>query len=104
MRRHKSPGLCNIDTRTLRKKLRNEGMMLGKIVVDDADLAWEDPNERNSVAETSLERPRFYPRSGQKKVILVDLGCKDSILRHLLSKRLGVLRVPWNSECSKKMV
>ena len=104
MRRQKIPGICNIDTRTLTKKLRNEGMMLGKIVVDDADLAWEDPNERNLVAETSLERPRFYPRSGQKKVILVDFGCKDSILRHLFSKRLDVLRVPWNYDWSQEMV
>ena len=78
--------------------------MLGKIVVDDMDLAWEDPNERNLVAEASVERPRFYPGSGQKKVILVDFGCKDSILRHLVNKRLDVLRVPWNYDWSEEIV
>src|SRR5215470_14086334 len=63
MQRQKIPGVCNIDTRMLTKKLRNQGMMLGKIVLDDTDLAWEDPNKRNLVGEASLERPRFYPRS-----------------------------------------
>jgi len=104
MQLQKIPGVCNIDTRMLTKKLRNQGMMLGKIVVADTDLAWEDPNERNLVAEASLERPRFYPGSGQKKVILVDFGCKDSILRHLISKRLDVLRVPWNYDWSEEIV
>ena len=104
MQRQNIPGICNIDTRMLTKKLRSQGMMLGKIVVDDMDLAWEDPNERNLVAEASVERPRFYPGSGQKKVILVDFGCKDSILRHLVNKRLDVLRVPWNYDWSEEIV
>ena len=104
MQRQKIPGICNIDTRMLTKKLRSQGMMLGKIVVDDMDLAWEDPNERNLVAEASVERPRLYPGSGQKKVILVDFGCKDSILRHLVNKRLDVLRVPWNYDWSEEIV
>ena len=104
MQRQNIPGICNIDTRMLTKKLRSQGMMLGKIVVNDMDLAWEDPNERNLVAEASVEKPRFYPGSGQKKVILVDLGCKDSILRHLVNKRLDVLRVPWNYDWSEEIV
>ena len=104
MQRQNIPGVCNIDTRMLTKKLRSQGMMLGKIVVDDMDLAWEDPNERNVVAEASVERPRLYPGSGQKKVILVDFGCKDSILRHLVNKRLDVLRVPWNYDWSEEIV
>ncbi len=104
MQRQNIPGICNIDTRMLTKKLRNQGIMLGKIVVDDKDVAWEDPNERNLVADASLERPRFYPGSGQKKVILVDFGCKESILRHLVNKRLDVLRVPWNYDWSEEVV
>jgi carbamoyl-phosphate synthase small subunit len=104
MKRQDIPGICNIDTRMLTKKLRNQGMMLGKIVVDDTDLAWEDPNGRNLVAEVSLEKPRLYSGSGEKKVILVDFGCKDSILRHLVHKRVDVLRVPWNYDWSAELV
>lgn len=103
MQRQNIPGISNIDTRMLTKKLRNQGTMLGKIVVDDTDLAWEDPNERNLVAEASLERPRLYPGSGQRKVILVDFGCKESILRHLVRKRVDVLRVPWDYDWSEEV-
>jgi carbamoyl-phosphate synthase small subunit len=78
MQRQKIPGICNIDTRMLTKKLRNQGMMLGKIVVDDTDLAWEDPNERNLVAEASLERPRFYPGSGKRRSSWSILGARTA--------------------------
>src|SRR5439155_16861855 len=103
MQRQKIPGICNIDTRMLTKKLRNQGTMLGKIVVDDMDLASEDPNERNLVADASVEKSRLYPGSGQKKVILVDCGCKESILRHLINAGLDVLRVPWNYDWSEEL-
>ena len=46
----KVPGLYGLDTRALTKKLRTSGSMLGKIVFDK-DVAFEDPNSRNLVAE-----------------------------------------------------
>ena len=73
--------------------------MLGKIVINDEDVVWDDPNQRNLVAEVSLEKPTFYPGAGRKKVILVDFGCKDSILRALIDQSLDVLRVPWIRSC-----
>ena len=76
--------------------------MLGKIVIDDKDVGWEDPNERNVVAEVSVAKATFYPGSGQKKVILVDFGCKESILRHLVTAGVDVLRVPWNYDWSEE--
>src|SRR5207237_10768487 len=79
MQRQNIPGICNIDTRMLTKKLRSQGMMLGKIVADDMDIAWEAPNESNLVAEASDKDPRAYPGTGQKIVILVDFGCTASI-------------------------
>jgi carbamoyl-phosphate synthase small subunit len=103
MQRQGIPGISDVDTRTLTKKLRNQGTMLGKIVVDDIDVAWVDPNERNLVAEVSLNRPISYPGPGRKKIILVDFGCKDSIIRHLVSKGLDVLRVPWDYDWSEEV-
>src|ERR1700730_10926909 len=64
MKRQDIPGICNLDTRMLTKKLRSQGMMLGKIVVDDTDVAWEDHNGRNLVAEVGLEQPALYCGSG----------------------------------------
>ena len=35
-------------------------------------------------------------------MILVDFGCKDSILRHLINAGLDVLRVPWDYDWSEE--
>jgi carbamoyl-phosphate synthase small subunit len=37
-------------------------------------------------------------------VVLVDFGCKENILRHLLGAGLDVLRVPWNYNWSRESV
>ena len=46
-----------IDTRELTKKIREHGTILGRVVVDgeeeEMEGAFEDPNERNLVAEVS---------------------------------------------------
>lgn len=96
MQRNGVPGLAGVDTRSLTQKLRARGTMLGKLVVDDQDVAWQDPNLRNLVAEVSLEQPQLYPGQGRGKVILVDFGCKHNILRCLRARGLEVLRVPWD--------
>lgn len=96
MRRHDIPGLCGVDTRTVTKKLRTHGAMLGKLIVDDEQVDWDDPNVRNLVAEVSVKSPQLYPGRGKGKVILVDFGCKNNILRCLRARGLEVLRVPWN--------
>ena len=102
MRYHEVPGISGVDTRTLTKKLRALGTMLGKLVIDDQDVQWDDPNEHNVVAEVSVTEPRFYGGLGQQKIILVDFGCKESILRHLTNAGLDVLRVPWNYDWSEE--
>jgi carbamoyl-phosphate synthase small subunit len=102
MRQHDVPGISQVDTRSLTKKLRTHGTMLGKLMVDEQDVTWEDPNERNVVAEVSVQQPTLYPGLGEKKIILVDFGCKQSILRHLINAGLDVLRVPWNYDWSEE--
>lgn len=91
------PAITDIDTRALTKKLRVKGAMLGKIVAvnNEKKEAFDDPNERNLVAEVSCKEPTVYP-GGKKMVILVDTGAKENILRSLLKRDLTVVRVPWN--------
>ena len=76
MQRHNIPGISGVDTRCLTKKLRAQGTMLGKLQCDNQDLAWEDPNARNLVAEVSLEKPKLYAGSGEGKVALSILAAK----------------------------
>jgi carbamoyl-phosphate synthase small subunit len=90
------PALHGIDTRALTQKLRETGTMLGKIVKDpSSDLELHDPNKDNLVADVSIKKPKVY-KGGQKRVILMDCGCKFNILRSLLKRGVTVIRVPWN--------
>ena len=89
------PGLYGVDTRELTKKLRDRGAMLGKVVFDDADIPFHDPNKDNLVAEVSTKEIRYYG-SGRLKVLMVDCGMKNNILRCLLKHDVTIKRVPWD--------
>ena len=89
------PCLSGIDTRALTKRLRHAGVMLGRLLAEGEDIALEDPNARNLVAEVSVRERIVYPGNG-KTVLLVDCGCKESIVTELRARGLTVIRVPWD--------
>jgi carbamoyl-phosphate synthase small subunit len=89
------PALEGVDTRALTKHLREKGALLGQIVCSDEAIKWHDPNEDNLVSQVSVDKPVVYP-GGNKRVVVVDCGCKNSIIRHLLSRGATVIRVPWD--------
>ena len=89
------PCLSGIDTRALTKRLRHAGVMLGRLVIEGEEIALEDPNERNLVADVSARSRVVYPGGG-KTVVLVDCGCKESIVTELRARGLTVIRVPWD--------
>ena len=96
------PGISGVDTRMLTRRLREKGSMLGKLILNDVEVDWDDPNERHVVAEVSVREPVWYgAENGDKKVILIDLGCKDNIVRSLNSRGINVLKAPWNYDWSQ---
>ena len=59
------PGIYGIDTRVLTQKLRQKGVMLGKIVAQDKDVDFWDPNTENLVQRVSPKQIRVWkPSSG----------------------------------------
>jgi carbamoyl-phosphate synthase small subunit len=88
-------GIYGIDTRSLTKKLRKKGTLLGKIVVNNENTTFEDPNKRNLVSEVSIEQPIVYEK-GKKKIVIVDCGSKNNIIRAFLKRNFTVIRVPWD--------
>jgi carbamoyl-phosphate synthase small subunit len=90
---HRVPAICGIDTRALTKKLREHGVMLGKIIYV-GDIAFLDPNKRNLVADVSVKAPKLFGKG--KRIVLVDCGAKNSIISGLVSTGLEVLLVPWD--------
>jgi carbamoyl-phosphate synthase small subunit len=89
------PGIYGIDTRELTKKLRMNGTMLGKIIFDNKDIIIKDPNKRNLMPDVSIKKPIIY-RKGKKKIILIDCGTKNNIIRAFLRRGFTVIRVPWD--------
>lgn len=89
------PGLFGIDTRALTKKLREHGSMLGKIVFPNQEVDLYNPNEDNLVAQVSTPEVVEYG-NGKYKVVLVDCGVKNNIIRCLLKRDVTVKRVPWD--------
>jgi carbamoyl-phosphate synthase small subunit len=94
----KIPAISGIDTRKLTRNLRDKGTMLGKIVIDDNQtLKFDDPNKTNLVAEVSVKKPVEY-KKGKKKIILVDCGTKNNIIRAFLGRDITVVRVPYDHD------
>ena len=90
------PGIYGIDTRALTKRLREKGVMLGKIVYEQENaIAFDDPNTRNLVAEVSIPEPIVYEK-GKKRIAIVDCGVKHNIIRAFLRRNMTVIRCPWD--------
>lgn len=123
LKREQVPGITGIDTRELTKVLRKHGVMMGRIVFDDAmdNGEWKMDNygEVNYVDRVSCKdiivyaagESKTFPvstpkeelnsqlsifHSQLKKVVLVDCGVKTNILRCLLRRGVEVIRVPWD--------
>lgn len=95
LKEYKVPGIYGIDTRALTKHIRETGAILGKIIVDDQDVEFHDPNKDNLVAQVSIKEPKTYG-NGKHKIVMVDTGAKYNILRCLLKRDTTVVRVPWD--------
>jgi carbamoyl-phosphate synthase small subunit len=89
------PCLAGVDTRALTKRLRHRGSMLGKIRIGDDDPPFIDPDRTNLVAAVSTPERIVYP-GGARTVVVVDCGCKSSIIENLRKRNLNVIRVPWD--------
>jgi carbamoyl-phosphate synthase small subunit len=83
----------------LTKILREKGTMLGKIICDNQEINFYDPNIDNLVAQVSTQEKKIYGR-GKYKILLIDCGVKYNIIRNLIKRDATVTLVPWNYDFS----
>ncbi|KAF0150560.1 MAG: carbamoyl-phosphate synthase small subunit [Ignavibacteria bacterium] len=95
------PGIYGIDTRRLTKILREYGTMLGKIVVDKQKIEYYNPDIDNLISKVTVQQVEKYG-SGKKRILLVDCGCKKSILQNLIDRNVTVVRVPYDYDVAKE--
>jgi carbamoyl-phosphate synthase large subunit/carbamoyl-phosphate synthase small subunit len=90
------PAITGVDTRELTKIVREKGTLKGKLVFPDGDdIPFINPDDENQVAKVSCKEVLTYG-SGKYKVVLVDCGVKNNIIRCLLRRDVTIYRVPWD--------
>lgn len=101
MLEHEVPGIYGIDTRELTKTLRENGTMLGKIIYEEEEVDFYDPNKENLVNLVSINEKQVYG-NGKYRVVLIDCGVKNAIIKNLLKRDVTVIRVPWDYDYSQE--
>ena len=96
------PWICDIDTRALTKKLRTKGSMLAVITkTPEQPPTFQTKPQNYHVKHVSINKVECYP-NGEKKLIIVDCGMKENILRALKRFPWSVQRVPYNYDYSEE--
>jgi len=104
--KHKIPAIEGVDTRALTQKLREHGVMLGKIAPENAkyskSMLFSDPNESNLLDEVSVTKKTILKPKGKSKatVVLIDCGIKHNIIRSFLDRDVSIIRLPWDYDLS----
>jgi carbamoyl-phosphate synthase small subunit len=113
---NKIPAIQGVDTRALTQKLREHGVMLGKITSQEAkyakDLKFENPNLTNLVAEVTCKKMMILEPPDEcaplkkhlRTVVVYDTGVKHNILRSFLNRGVRIIRVPWDFDLTKLKV
>ena len=98
LKREGVPGITGIDTRELTKVLREHGVMMGQIIFDDEpdNIPTAEYEGINWVDKVSCKDIIRYNEGAGRKVVLVDCGVKNKIIRCLVNRGVEVIRVPWN--------
>jgi len=98
--------VTGIDTRALTRRLREHGTMKGWLVPADMTL----DEAKRVAASVDMQRevfrlvaPASPGRHGGKgpAIMLVDAGAKDHMVRSLLARGAGVLRIPWHARLAE---
>ncbi len=100
LKTHQVPGIYGVDTRALVQRVKLRGSMRAKILVgENRDVSFAASQSHNQSAHVSVKRPVSYG-SGNKKIILVDCGTRNSLIRSLIAPDTTVLRVPYTYDFS----
>ncbi len=89
------PGIFGVDTRKITQIIRENGSMKAKILIDEQDISFVDTSKINLVDLVSVKEKEVYG-NGKLKILLVDCGVKNNIIRRLIQHDATVIRVPWN--------
>jgi carbamoyl-phosphate synthase small subunit len=100
------PAMEGVDTRSLTRHLRRHGTIEGQLLLDASEkqaclaagnalTAPEAVDMAGVIGIVAPQEVRHYP-AGELRILLVDTGTKENIVRCLQTLGATVIRVPWN--------
>src|SRR5262245_34035366 len=97
------PGLTEVDTRTLTRRLREHGTMRGWLYPAAMDPAQgqqqaESVDMREEVFRLVAPYEPIRYEGGKPRILLIDAGAKDNLVRSLLARGASVVRAPWHAD------
>jgi len=104
MEKQKVPGIYGVDTRAVAIRLREQGTMRGKILIEEkankgfSDVSLKKINQSNHDGVELKEIKTYFPASKKLniKIALIDCGVKANVIRCLLDRGAEVHRIPCN--------
>ena len=106
LKKQNVPGIYDIDTRALTKKIRQKGVMNGRLTTSIP--SFESAEELSSfviedaVASVTTKEIYSVPTGvANHHVVLFDFGCKENIIRKLHSLGCAVTVVPSDTTCKE---
>lgn len=112
LKKHRVPALYGVDTRELVKEIREKGSLRGMILPDEpspdiidrtlATLRSASPTEGNNLAIQVGTQHAYLYRDAEPpqtppvidRIVVIDFGCKQTILKHLATIAAEVTVVP----------
>lgn len=101
MKMKEIPGIADIDTREITRKLRDHGSMKAIMTEPDANIEEVVAMLKNAelpkdgVAKVSTQKPYPIPSRGHK-VVMIDLGTKFGLIRELNKRGCDLVVMPYN--------
>ena len=106
----KIPGISNIDTREITKKLRSDGVQMASLAVSDTEIDTEkiieqlkttvNYNSKQFMNDVSTSQIQTFGNE-DKTVVVIDVGVKNAIIRNIRDIGYKVIKVPWNTTVEK---
>jgi len=92
------PGICGVDTRTLTRYLREFGTTMGTLLISEKTSSSEISQVDYTKCLDIIAAPAItHHGDGDIKILVIDTGAKENIIRSLLKRNIQMIRAPWNA-------
>jgi carbamoyl-phosphate synthase small subunit len=96
------PAMCGVDTRSLTRYLREYGTLEADLLSDDyipGDGIKKICNK--NVLEKVVPKKTVTCGISETKILFIDTGAKENIIRSFVNRGVSLIRAPWNTDWEK---